>query len=451
MQFQHCADFIMDIPNILLINPWIHDFAAYDFWAKPLGILRLAAILREHGISVHYIDCLDRFHPKARKTDPYLRNGRGMYLKTRIPKPEGLEDVSRNFSRYGILPEWFREDLYSVPKPDLVLITSLMTYWYPGVQETICVIREIFPDVPIVLGGIYAGLCQDHAAKHSGADEVVTGPGEDILLGIVEKYSGFSVRPRFVPDDPNTFPYPAFDLQRKIPYIPILTSTGCPFSCAYCASSFLNPGRMRRKPQLAVKEIKYWHEKYNVSDFAFYDDALLTDAESHIIPMLEDIVSLQLPLRFHTPNAIHIRNITPEIARLMFRADFRTLRLGLETTAYEERSEWDRKVTEEEFMRAVSCLKEAGFTEKEIGAYLLIGLPHQSLRSVEESVRTVRKSGITPVLAYYTPIPHTRLWEQAVAVSRYDLEADPIFSNNTIFPCSDTPLSWETIFYLKNL
>lgn len=437
--------------DILFINPWIHDFAAYDFWAKPLGILRIAAILREQGFSVHYMDCLDRFHPKARKTDPYLRNGRGMYLKTRIPKPNGLEDVSRNFSRYGILPEWFREDLISLPKPDLILITSLMTYWYPGVQETIRIVREIFPDAPIVLGGIYASLCYDHAVRHSGADEVIAGPGENILLELVEKYSGHSVRPRFAPDNLNAFPYPAFDLQRTIPYIPILTSTGCPFSCAYCASHFLNPRRMQRNPELTVEEIRYWHKNYQVSDFVFYDDALLADAERNIIPVLEEIISLELPIRFHTPNAVHLRNMTREIADLMFRADFKTLRLGLETTAYEQRSEWDRKVTEEEFVRAVSYLKEAGFTEKHIGAYLLIGLPNQSLRSVEESVMTVRKSGITPVLAYYTPIPHTKLWKEAVAVSRYDLESDPIFSNNTIFPCNDRPLSWETLFYLKNL
>ena len=52
-------------PSILLVNPWIHDFAAYDFWAKPLGLLSIASILREHGFNVSYIDCLDRFHPNA--------------------------------------------------------------------------------------------------------------------------------------------------------------------------------------------------------------------------------------------------------------------------------------------------------------------------------------------------------------------------------------------------
>ena len=54
-----------DAPHILLVNPWIHDFAAYDVWAKPLGLLGLGAILRRHGCRVSYVDCLNRFHPRA--------------------------------------------------------------------------------------------------------------------------------------------------------------------------------------------------------------------------------------------------------------------------------------------------------------------------------------------------------------------------------------------------
>jgi hypothetical protein len=27
--------------TILLINPWIYDFAAFDFWTKPLGLLQI--------------------------------------------------------------------------------------------------------------------------------------------------------------------------------------------------------------------------------------------------------------------------------------------------------------------------------------------------------------------------------------------------------------------------
>ncbi len=440
-----------DTPHILLVNPWIHDFAAYDFWAKPLGLLTLASILRRHGFNITYLDCLDRFHAKAPQTDPYARHGRGPYLKTKIPKPGGLEDIPRNFSRYGIKKKWFREDLLAIQKPDLVLVTSMMTYWYTGVAETIGVIKEIFPDVTIVLGGIYASLCHEHALNCSGAHRIQTGPGEKPILKMVGEHTGFSVTPTFDPDDLDTYPYPAFDLQRKITYIPLQTSKGCPFACKYCATHFLNPKRMVRNPESVVEEIKCRHEKYKVKDFVFYDDALLVDAEKHAVPMLEGIINAGLKVRFHTPNAVHIREISKQTARLMFHSGFKTLRLGLETTSVDIRNELDKKVTVSEFVRAVTCLRKAGFDKNMIGVYLLAGLPGQQIESIENSIQTVRRTGATPILAYYSPIPKTALWRRAVAASRYNLESDPIFTNNAILPCRNEPFSWQTISHLKNL
>jgi radical SAM superfamily enzyme YgiQ (UPF0313 family) len=440
-----------DIPHILLINPWIHDFAAYDFWAKPMGLLSLASILDRHGYRISYIDCLDRFHPAAPQTDPHARYGRGPYFKTRIPTPPGLEDVPRHFSRYGIRRDWFRDDLRSISRPDLVLVTSQMTYWYPGVQETIKILRVTFPDVPIVLGGIYATLCHEHADKHSGADRVESGAGEANILKLAGEYTGFSVTPKFDSGNLDTYPYPAFGLQRKIGYVALLSSRGCPFACKYCASHVLNPKRMMRSPKSVLEEIQYWHEKYNVRDFAFYDDALLVDAETHAIPMLEGVIHADLKVCFHTPNAVHIREISRRTARLMFLAGFQTLRLGLEIAAFEKRDTMDRKVTAAEFKRAVSALKHAGFDKNQIGAYLLTGLPGQPMKSVEDSIKTVKQNGITPILAHYTPIPGTALWKEAVASSRYDLESDPLFTNNAISPCQDQAFSWEKLSHLKNL
>ena len=95
----------------------------------------------------------------------------------------------------------------------------------------------------------------------------------------------------------------------------------------------------------------------------------------------------------------------------MFQVGFKTLRLGLETAAFENRKELDKKVTAAEFKRAVSCLKAVGFSRDMIGAYLLAGLPDQKINTLEDSIKTVAQTGITPILAYYTPIPRTALWE----------------------------------------
>jgi radical SAM superfamily enzyme YgiQ (UPF0313 family) len=135
----------------------------------------------------------------------------------------------------------------------------------------------------------------------------------------------------------------------------------------------------------------------------------------------------------------------------MHRAGFKTLRLGLETAEFDLRRQIDKKVSGQEFERAVACLHEAGFDRSRVGAYLLVGLPDQDLSAVERSIRTVIESGLTPVPAYYTPIPHTALWPRAVAASRYDLASDPIFTNNAIMPCSKEPFSWDLISRLKEL
>ena len=440
------------LPHVLLINPWIHDFAAYDVWAKPMGLLILAGILRLHDIRVSYMDCLDRFHPKAPRTDPHARNGRGPYLKTRIHKPPGLEDIPRNFSRYGIKPEWFADDLKAMDPPDLIFITSLMTYWYPGVFETIRMVKTLFPETPVVLGGIYATLFHDHARQHSGADRVVAGSGTEKILDIVQEITGFKPQINFAPDDLDTYPLPAFDLQHRISYIPLLTSIGCPFSCAYCASPVLSPKHMRRDPKQVFDEILFWHKTYNVRDFAFYDDALLVHSKAHIIPLLEAVIASGIQVKFHTPNALHVREITKENARLMKAAGFHTLRLGLETSAFATRQQdLDEKVTRDEFVNAVAALKKAGFEKSQVGAYLLTGLPGDSTDSVQAGIKLTKQQGITPVLAHYTPIPKTALWERARTASRYDLESDPVFTNNAISPCQKEPFSWEKITALKKM
>ncbi|MGD1974693.1 MAG: radical SAM protein, partial [Desulfobacterales bacterium] len=388
---------LCDSPHILLINPWIHDFAAYDFWAKPMGLLSIASMLRHHGIQVSYIDCLDRFHPRAPKTDPGARYGRGPYYKTRIPKPAGLQDVPRHFSRYGIKPQWFKDDLRRHGRPDLVLVTSLMTYWYPGIQETIGITRSIYPRTPIVLGGIYARLYPDHARNSSGADYVADGPAEKILYALIRRFTGFSVTPAFDPEVLDEYPYPALDLQTILNYVPLLTSRGCPFQCAYCASRFLEPKRLLRNPAAVVEEIKYWQKDYGCCDFILYDDAFLMDADRHAIPILEGILQTGTQVRFHTPNAVHIRGIDPQTARLMFETGFTTLRLGLETAEFNHREEIDVKVSEHEFKRAVNCLRDAGFKKNQIGAYLLVGLPGQKLDTIKHSIDVVKQIGVTPV------------------------------------------------------
>jgi radical SAM superfamily enzyme YgiQ (UPF0313 family) len=425
-------------PTVLLINPWIYDFAAYDLWAKPLGLLQIATFLRRVGFHVALIDCLDPHHPgmvhaglaQSPKRGLY---GTGKFWRQPVNRPQALAHVKRTYSRYGISTTVFEKALGFFERPAAILVTSMMTYWYPGVRETIGTVKRIHPKVPVILGGIYARLCPEHALTNTDAD-VVTGEGS--LEAIRDLLSNLGLRPR-EPADRSWHPYSAFDLLRSIDYICLRTSSGCPYRCAYCASPFLDHGFTRRHPEDVLGEILYWYERFCVRDFAFYDDALLIRGGGFRSDVMEPLIRKGLSLRFHAPNGLHAREIDPLTATLLYKAGFKTIRLGFESADFPFRRDLDGKLAEGEFERAVCHLKRAGYKAKEIGAYILMGLPGQTVQSVANTVRAVAAAGGVPYLAEYSPIPHTGLWARAVAASDYNLAEEPIFQNNTLLPCWD--------------
>jgi hypothetical protein len=132
-----------DTPRIILVNPWITDFAAYDFWIRPLGLMMVGSWLLDSGWDVRLIDCLDRQHPSVADLKLHSRaDGTGRFLKTIIPKPEVLDFVPRYFGRYGIPLDAFRKELSAAGRVDAVFVTSSMTYWYPGVKRVVELVRK---------------------------------------------------------------------------------------------------------------------------------------------------------------------------------------------------------------------------------------------------------------------------------------------------------------------
>jgi len=250
------------------------------------------------------------------------------------------------------------------------------------------------------------------------------------------------------PDDLDMRSYPCWDLEPSLRYGCILTSRGCPYRCTYCATHMMAGGVRRRVPDKVAEEIVFW-QSWGLKDFAFYDDALLTQSESFAAVLLKNIIDRRLKVRFHCPNALHARFITPELAQLMRAAGFITIRLGLETSDPARQIASGNKVTTTEFGQAVDNLKQAGYEGKDIGVYLLCGLPRQEAGEVLEAIRLVRASGARPILAEYSPIPHTGLWDQAVDASPYPLAEEPLFHNNTLLPCEWTGFTYAMYQELK--
>ncbi|MFW6139798.1 MAG: B12-binding domain-containing radical SAM protein [Acidobacteriota bacterium] len=438
--------------KILLINPWIYDFTAYDFWMKPLGLLSVASLIQKHTpAQIKFIDCLDRHHPLLKKKYKTKKDGRGPFQKTEVKKPEVLKNVPRIFSRYGIPVELLENELDKVQRADLVLITCTMTYWYPGVQHVVEIVKKKFGNIPVVLGGVYPTLLPKHAKKESGADIIIQGPGEKKILPLLNKILGDKFCSPLQFENPDDLPFPAFHLLRNQESLPIMTSRGCPFNCSFCASPILYKNFIQRNPESVIKEITHIIHHYKTQNLAFYDDALLINKNKHLHPILEELIRRKLPTAFHTPNGLHIKNIDQKTADIFFKANFKSLFLSQETFDLDIINQSCPKIKPGDLEKAVQSLEQAGYEKKDLNVYLLTGLPGQNFFSVKNSIEQVKKLGLKPRLAYFSPVPHTSDWRKLISEKKLAENHDPLLHNKLAAPYYWGNISPQEFKALKNM
>jgi len=399
--------------RLLLVNPWIADVSAYNFWIRPLGLYAVAEWAWERGCEVALLDCLA----------PFAAPGHFPRVPVAIPAP--LRGFPRRFCRYGIPVEEFRARVAAAGPFDAVLMTSAMSYWYPGVVWAGEELQSLRPGTPLYLGGVYPTLWPEHAQAQSGVARVFPGPLEslgDELAGALGLPRGPQRQRR---------PWWALGLHDGAPWTALRTARGCPYRCTYCASAELSGGFAPRDPGDVLHDLRAV-ANLGVRDVAFYDDALLTDFLNRLGAILDQAGLAAPGLRFHSPNGLHARLVTEEAARAVARS-FSTIRLALETVDPGRQGATGDKVQTEDVARAVSRLLRAGARPEAIGVYLLVGLPGQPLGEVREGIRFVRSLGVRPFLSEFSPIPGTPAWDE-LAVRGVPVESlDPLLTNNTVF------------------
>ncbi len=404
-------------PRILLVNPPIYDFAAYDFWLKPYGLLSVAGRLRDKADFVLF-DYLDRLTPfvngkKSLESDKW---GRGQFYFEQVPSPLCLSTIPRHFRRFGLPQNLFKEFL-SAEKPfDFILIQTTMTYWYLGIREVIEESRKFHPQAKIVLGGNYVTLCGSHA-QSLGADLIIKGAELEPLW----QYLGIT---------PDLSQPALWEIYDKLKVGVLKLSDGCPFSCTYCSVPQVY-GRFRPRPlERAVAEYELL-SRLGVGNIAFYDDALLFEPQNVLIPFLDRVIQSGSKINLHSPNALNARFVTKEIAELMVRAGFRTFYLGFESASSQWQKQTSSKVFSQELADAVEQLFSAGAEAANITAYQILGHPHINIQQLEESMQFVHSLGIRGMLADFSPIPGTPDGEFCRRWINLD---EPLLHNKTAFP-----------------
>jgi len=372
----------------LLINPPVYDVLLFVGNSQPAHLLRIGALLKSQGHTVDFFD----FDP-INMTGPDQVSVSSEITRaperTEIIKTYGKTDVAVLLNRFGKRSEEFEQFLTTIQKPDMIFVTSLMTFHYRGVHEVIALCKKIYPDVEITLGGIYATLCPEHA-RRSLADHVFVGeiPEANLMK-------------------------PDMDLLESVPEYAILkTRWGCPNQCSYCAVHKLEGRKIRSiPPDLVFKQVKDLHIDYGIRYFYFWDSNILLNWDEHLGSILKKVRRSKLDIRIDLTYGFQPNLLTKEICLQMKNSnvpDFFPLPIE---SADEQlcRERFHRKTTAHDLKKAVAMLRAVGY--RNFMFYVLVGMPEQSLDSILKSCELAWELGGKPIILSFTPIPCTEEYD----------------------------------------
>lgn len=422
--------------RILLVNPLISDYAAFDLWLYPFGLDFIGFILRKYtDFDVSFIDFLragKNIYPQYYKKRPY---GKGKFHKRLFRKDSRNPGAQYQvFSIYGMPENILRNYLLSLKRPEVVLVTSLMSYWYEGVMETIRIIRDCYPDVPVIAGGMwptqYPGHCSNLLSMTKDCFSLA-GPELNQLFSLLADMN-------LLKDHVNINIYEEFksysqqDIPGYIDFYPLITSLGCPFNCSFCLSPVMHRHNYtQRNADNVIKEIM--KGACMKEDMVFFDDALLYRKEEHIKPVLRELAGHGLSKnRFHLPNGLNTALMDEELALLFKRLNFKTIRLSVEGFDSATMHFSGKKIRFSRFLDVLRILDNAGIEKKDMGFYLLFGLPGQDFQVLRDFAREYTSKGYYVGLSELTPVPGTPVFDM-LEKQHPEISKDPLNINNTTF------------------
>ena len=326
------------------------------------------------------------------------------------------------------------EHLYAIPTDeeivDLVreydpgtICFSVMTQQYKYAVRISKLIRDQFPSIPQVFGGVHASMVPEEVAKDGHFDYIGVGECDDALPELIDRIGngGDTTAVRNIwarkngewirnpvgayPDLARVPPkdYEIFDLQHmlvsKSHWLSILTSRGCPYRCTYCFNhevtdrykeegGFAPKDYLRHYPmETIIGEIERLHEKYSPISMVIFDDDLFTLNKKYVI----DFCKLYQNSWVKTPWVVnsHVQTFTREVAQAMKDADCLIAKFGVESGSHRIRKEvLDRYMRNEKIIEAFDIANEVGL---HTSAFLMFGLPYETRKEIQETIDLIAR------------------------------------------------------------
>ncbi len=329
-----------------------------------------------------------------------------------------VQDIAEIFVIDENLEEFSIERVKRI-NPDVIGITAT-TPSFQRSMEIVNAVNSMGTDAKIVMGGTHATFMPEEALN-AGVDIVVRGEGEitfrELIEGrALEDIEGMSwmdgTKIVHNPDrgliaDLDSIPFPAHEYFHTDKYgiMSIATSRGCPYSCSYCsAARFWRRKARYRSPENVLEELKL------IKDLGFdlvkFMDSTFTLDKRRAIEICRLMREEGLDINWSCETRADA--LDDELLGALSGAGCTLICIGVDSACNDVLSKNRRNIDVSKMKNAFESIKRHKLRTR---AYITFGLPGETRKSVEETVKFL--DDIEPdqiLLSLATAYPGTELW-----------------------------------------
>jgi len=365
--------------------------------------------------------------------------------------------------------DMFRQRISQV-NPDIIGVTAT-TLLYKSAMQLINIAKEVHPRAITMLGGSHGTFWDENALKeYPSLDMVVRREGEltftELLdrlenkcsfadsLGITfRQKDGTIIRTEDRPliQDLDSLPFPAHDLlpldvlkrMGKVLF-PLITSRGCVYWCDFCSTvRMFGRGYRMRSPKNVVEEMQLIHDKYDINQVTFYDDAFTVNRD-RVLKICEELHARKLDMIWDCGTRVDM--VDRELLKTMRDAGCIAVWLGVESGSEAILGVMNKKIKLDQTRLAYKTAHDVGLMTI---ANVVLGFPGETEQTARETIRFVKELNPDDVGFYVaTPYPGTPMYDQ---VKKNDwLRVTDFDKYDTAGPTFETPsLSMEKLAEIR--
>jgi magnesium-protoporphyrin IX monomethyl ester (oxidative) cyclase len=309
----------------------------------------------------------------------------------------------------------------------------------------------------IILGG--AHISTNPKDLDRNIDVGVIGEGEQTFLELVEcfyKNKEFSFKElkkikgicfmnkkkieitpeRELIKDLDTIPFPDLDLldmkyylkPRQLIYgyvrksMVMLTSRGCPYHCSFCSTSSIWKKFRGNSAEYVIKQLKWIIKKYNPRVIQIFDDLFILD-KTRLEKIVNSIILERINKKIIFGCLCRADLLDEKTVVLLKKMNVKSIAIGMESASQSVLNYLKNETTTvKQLHDSIELCKK--YKIKVFGSFML-GNPGETREDLMKTLRFIKAHPTLGILNYITtPLPKTKLWDDAVAKKKITPDLD---------------------------